>query len=75
MSDQETAAAPDVLMKEEDAACYCGMSVDEFRQKCPARLALAGPARRGRRYLRDRLDAWLASLRSNEEERVPLSEG
>ncbi len=75
MSDVETIAEPDTLMTQEDAACYCGMSLDEFRKKCPGTLAIAGPARKGRRYLRDRLDAWLASLRSPQEDRVPLSEG
>jgi hypothetical protein len=65
----------EILLTQEAAAAYCGMSVDEFEARCPGTLAVAAPRQKGLRYLRDRLDTWLASLRTPQEEAAPLSEG
>lgn len=48
------------------AATYCGISVDLFGRECPV-----APIRIGSRvvYLRDRLDAWLASLQVDDQKK------
>lgn len=49
-------------MNQQLAAAYCGMSVDTFTEKCPVRPIAITPSLHGRRYLKTRLDEWLASL-------------
>lgn len=48
-----------------DAARYCGMSVEFFQKKCPVKPIQFTKSTRGARYLRIRLDEWLASLDPN----------
>jgi hypothetical protein len=33
----------EILLTQEAAAAYCGMSVDEFKARCPGTLAVAAP--------------------------------
>ncbi|MCK1618052.1 hypothetical protein IVA96_15645 [Bradyrhizobium sp. 159] len=52
----------------DQAASYCGLSVDTFKNVCPVKPIELTQSTRGRRYLRVRLDAWLASLDKNDPE-------
>lgn len=47
------------------AAAYCGLSVDTFKEKCPVKPLSFTDSTRGHRYLRQRLDEWLYSLDPN----------
>lgn len=49
-------------MTEQLAAAYCGISVDTFDKVCPVKPVVITQSRRGRRYLKCRLDEWLLSL-------------
>ena len=44
------------------AAAYCGLSVDTFKEVCPVKPIQFTQSTRGDRYLRARLDTWLDSL-------------
>lgn len=49
----------------DQAAEYCGLSVDTFKEVCPVRPIEFTQSTRGNRYLRQRLDGWLSSLDPN----------
>lgn len=62
-----TKALPDwpAALRLDQAAAYAGLSVDTFKDVCPVKpVAFTGSAK-GNRYLRTRLDEWLASLDPN----------
>ncbi|MGY4355526.1 hypothetical protein ACVWZR_004572 [Bradyrhizobium sp. i1.3.1] len=52
----------------DQAASYCGLSVGTFKEICPVKPIEFTQSARGNRYLRARLDAWLASLDTNDPE-------
>lgn len=47
------------------AAAYCGLSTDTFKEVCPVKPLHFTQSNRGDRYLRHRLDEWLSSLDRN----------
>jgi hypothetical protein len=47
------------------AAAYCGLSVETFKAVCPVKPIEFTKSSRGHRWLRVKLDAWLASLDPN----------
>jgi hypothetical protein len=47
------------------AATYCGLSVDTFKEVCPVKPLTFTQSTRGHRYLRQRLDEWLLSRDQN----------
>jgi hypothetical protein len=49
----------------DQAAEYCGLSTDTFKEVCPVKPIEFTQSTRGHRYLRARLDAWLSSLDPN----------
>ena len=49
----------------DQAAEYCGLSVDTFKEVCPVKPIEFTQSTRGNRYLRQRLDSWLSSLDPN----------
>jgi hypothetical protein len=51
----------------DQAAEYCGLSVDTFKEVCTLKPIAFTQSPRGRRYLRARLDAWLDTLDPNAE--------
>jgi formate hydrogenlyase subunit 6/NADH:ubiquinone oxidoreductase subunit I len=53
------------------AAAYCGVCVDTFKRVCPVRPLKFTESTRGERYLRQRLDEWLASLDPNKQDAAP----
>lgn len=51
----------------DQAAAYSGLSVDTFKKVCPIKPVSFTESARGERYLRTRLDEWLASLDPNKQ--------
>lgn len=49
----------------DQAATYCGLSVDTFKEVCPVKPIEFTKSSRGDRYLRERLDAWLDTIDPN----------
>jgi hypothetical protein len=49
----------------DQAAEYCGLSVDTFKAVCPVKAIEFTQSTKGNRYLRVRLDDWLSSLDPN----------
>lgn len=49
----------------DQAAAYCGLSVDTFKEVCTVAPIQFTKSTHGRRWLRSRLDAWLDSLDPN----------
>ena len=49
----------------DQAAEYCGLSVDTFKKKCPVKPIEFTQSSKGHRYLKVRLDDWLSSLDPN----------
>jgi len=49
----------------DQAAAYCGLSVETFKLKCPVRPIEFTDSSRGYRFWRVRLDEWLARLDPN----------
>ncbi len=47
------------------AAAYCGLSTETFKDVCPVKPVSFTNTARGHRFLRQRLDEWLASLDGN----------
>ena len=47
------------------AATYCGLSVDTFKEVCPVKPLSFTQTTRGDRYLRTRLDEWMDTLDPN----------
>lgn len=47
------------------AAAYCGLSTETFKEVCPIKPVSFTPSTRGQRFLRQRLDEWLSSLDRN----------
>lgn len=47
------------------AAAYCGLSVDTFKEVCPVKPIQFTQSTWGNRYLRQRLDEWLLSRDPN----------
>lgn len=47
------------------AAAYCGLSSETFKDVCPIKPVSFTASSRGQRFLRQRLDEWLSSLDSN----------
>ncbi|QQO20239.1 hypothetical protein JJB98_10085 [Bradyrhizobium diazoefficiens] len=52
----------------DQAAAYCGLSVPTFSAVCPVKPIEFTQSTRGHRWLRARLDAWLASLDTSNPE-------
>jgi hypothetical protein len=52
----------------DQAAQYCGLSVDTFNRVCPVKPIAFTQSNRGNRYLRKKLDEWLESIDPNGEE-------
>lgn len=46
----------------DQAAAYCGLSAEMFKEKCPVKPINFTESTRGNRWLRSSLDNWLASL-------------
>ncbi|WP_271593266.1 hypothetical protein [Bradyrhizobium sp. CCBAU 65884] len=46
----------------DQAASYCGLSVDTFKKVCPVKPIEFTQSSRGHRWLRLRLDAWLETI-------------
>lgn len=51
----------------DQAAEYCGLSVDTFKEKCPVKPIQFTESTKGNRWLRASLDNWLASLDPNKQ--------
>ena len=51
----------------DQAAEYCGLSVGTFKAKCTVKPIAFTESTRGNRYLRAKLDEWLASLDPNKQ--------
>jgi hypothetical protein len=49
----------------DQAAAYCGLSVDTLKEVCPVKPVAFTGSTRGNRWLRISLDNWLASLDPN----------
>jgi hypothetical protein len=49
----------------DQAAEYCGLSVDTFKNVCPVKPIEFTQSSRGHRYLKVRLDEWLSSIDPN----------
>jgi hypothetical protein len=49
----------------DQAAAYCGLSVDTFKDKCPVKPIELTDSSKGHRWLRVRLDEWLLSIDPN----------
>jgi hypothetical protein len=49
----------------DQAAAYCGLSVEIFKAVCPVKPMTFTQSTRGHRYLRQRLDEWLLSRDQN----------
>lgn len=49
------------------AAAYCGMSVDTFKELCPVQPIAFTDSSKGRRWLKIRLDEWLAKKDPNRQ--------
>jgi hypothetical protein len=47
------------------AAAYCGLSVETFKLVCPVKPIAFTDSSRGNRWLRVKLDEWLASIDLN----------
>jgi formate hydrogenlyase subunit 6/NADH:ubiquinone oxidoreductase subunit I len=58
-------------MDQKTAAAYCGVCVETFKKVCPVRPLKFTESTRGERYLRQRLDEWLASLDPNKQDAAP----
>lgn len=58
-------------MDQKSAAAYCGVCVETFKKVCPVRPLKFTESTRGERYLRQRLDEWLASLDPNKQDAAP----
>jgi hypothetical protein len=52
-------------LNQKQAAAYCGLSVDLFKELCPVRPMKYTQSTWGQRYLRQRLDEWLVSIDPN----------
>lgn len=63
---------PPAALRLDQAAAYCGLSVETFKAKCPVKPIHFTDSSRGDRYLRARLDEWLASLDPNEQPSQPV---
>src|SRR5205814_7634870 len=51
----------------DQAAEYCGLSIETFKAVCPLKPIKFTGSSRGNRYLRVRLDEWLLSLDPNKD--------
>lgn len=49
----------------DQAAAYCGLSVDTFKDVCPVKPIEFTKSARGHRWLKVRLDDWLSSIDPN----------
>ncbi|WP_245425834.1 hypothetical protein [Rhizobium sp. J15] len=58
-------------MNLKSAAAYCDICVDTFKKVCPVKPVQFTESTRGERYLRQRLDEWLASLDPNKQDAAP----
>ena len=54
-----------------EAAEYCGLSVQTFKATCPVKPIQFTQSTRGDRYLRVSLDNWMASLDPNKQASSP----
>jgi hypothetical protein len=52
-------------LKLNQAAEYCGLSDETFKAKCPVKPIAYTASARGNRWLRVKLDEWMASLDPN----------
>jgi hypothetical protein len=55
----------------DQAAEYCGLCVDTFKEVCPVKPIEFTQSNRGHRYLRVSLDNWLVSLDQNGTSSAP----
>lgn len=53
------------------AAAYCGCCPETFKKVCPVKPLRYTESTRGERYLRQRLDEWLASIDPNMQSAPP----
>jgi hypothetical protein len=56
---------PPAALRLDQAAAYCGLSIDLFKEKCPVKPIEFTVSTRGHRYRRAALDEWLASIDPN----------
>jgi hypothetical protein len=56
----------------DQAALYCGLSVETFKNVCPVKPIAFTESTRGNRYRRASLDEWLASLDANAQPSPPV---
>jgi hypothetical protein len=54
------------------AAAYCGCCPETFKRICPVKPMQFTESTRGERYLRLRLDEWLASIDPNKQNAAPV---
>lgn len=55
-------------MDQKTAAAYCGLCVETFKDVCPVKPLQFTGSSRGARYLRQRIDEWLASMDPNTQQ-------
>jgi hypothetical protein len=53
------------------ASAYCGCCPETFKKVCPVKPLRYTDSTRGERYLRQRLDEWLASIDPNKQSAGP----
>lgn len=54
------------------ASAYCGCCPETFKKVCPVLPLRYTDSTRGERYLRQRLDEWLASIDPNKQNAAPV---
>lgn len=56
----------------DQAAEYCGLSPETFKEVCPVKPIAFTQSNRGNRYLRSKLDEWMEGLDPNGGEHQPV---
>jgi hypothetical protein len=62
---RRTFALQPATLRLDQAAAYCNLSVETFKAVCPVKPIEFTQSSRGHRWLRVRLDEWLASIDPN----------
>ena len=65
MSRRPALTVQPATLRLDQAAAYCGLSVETFKAVCPVKPIEFTKSSRGHRWLRVKLDEWLASLDPN----------
>jgi hypothetical protein len=65
MSRRPALTVQPATLRLDQAAAYCGLSVETFKAVCPVKPIEFTRSSRGHRWLRVKLDEWLASLDPN----------